>query len=1021
MHRKSELALDRPSNAPDGIYYMYENVLNKQYSFQDARTVIRNWRALSEDTNIAAGRVLDIFEAATIHDDSIANIEFLANLICEEVLNKVRDAAQVQLGMNIKNGNRKRSLRKIHTVVGAANLPNAYKNPTQEKVKEERKRQGYTGKPYGGLKKIEKDTDEAKTKKDETVEECYNRMLEKAIAIEQCDRILSNNESLNKRFDFDRAIRESDDIQETVYQLCEYIDTYNAPFKVRFNTALENIAYSLHKNGVNIANEELIPMITGYYGMHEFITENKFDDMVYILSEAKLFTPEETAYTLSVIIDDEDEVSKPNSIYEAFDIICEAKKPIDPNKELSKFKLKPNKDAASFKSLLERIYANDSTSIAENMDNIFDILRYGIIVGSFAINPVLAIVTLITDYCLKTKYGRSGLQKSIKKYDKEIMRVNRQIKKCDDDAKKEALKKYRDKLFECRSLMTDKLDKLYTRKENEKRSEKDDSYKLYDDGSDDDFDFDFDFSFDEAATFIAAFESIVESIYWDDANISDIICEKITKTNDVEDYSVISEFVELNYDILDVDKIIRTMESVNETNISNHSYYLVPELAYNIAKLKKLDMNDIKFKGVYEVYENTKYKYQSIDEMITFCRDFSPLTEGKEKLDIKNDIKNTKDAVKKNTISARNKLSITLNNLRRDMDKLSDKDRALSKNIDMAVERIKANFDRALSSYNREAVIKGSILPSASTCIKAAIITGAAWAVNPAIAVIGLLGVIGLAKSSQKKERQLIIDDIDIELAMCEKYLRAADEKGDMEASRNIMKTQRELQRQKNRLKYNMQMQFHEKTPNLPAVGTSEALNYAKNLDIIEEKVLTDMTIDKVAGDAEEIAKDATNYVKNKAKSEIDTGAVKGKKIINKKLSRQEMLDNPKLLKKYIEEEEDDPILSLNKVVDVVCWLFDASSFIQTHVFDALKKSLKNLAKSTINIADPRVKVAYKRTRKTCEKYIKQITKEIAKEDNPVKKRQLIQQRKQLQECLLEVDNHLTDDDIANIKDDKEG
>ena len=54
MHRKSELALDRPSNAPDGIYYMYENVLNKQYSFQDARTVIRNWRTLSEDTRKSA-------------------------------------------------------------------------------------------------------------------------------------------------------------------------------------------------------------------------------------------------------------------------------------------------------------------------------------------------------------------------------------------------------------------------------------------------------------------------------------------------------------------------------------------------------------------------------------------------------------------------------------------------------------------------------------------------------------------------------------------------------------------------------------------------------------------------------------------------------------------------------------------------------------------------------------------------------------------------------------------------------
>ena len=57
---------------------------------------------------------------------------------------------------------------------------------------------------------------------------------------------------------------------------------------------------------------------------------------------------------------------------------------------------------------------------------------------------------------------------------------------------------------------------------------------------------------------------------------------------------------------------------------------------------------------------------------------------------------------------------------------------------------------------------------------------------------------------------------------MCERYLKLAEEKNDMKAIRNIMQTKRSLQRQQQRLKYNMAVEFNEKvfdkalgTPNL--------------------------------------------------------------------------------------------------------------------------------------------------------------------------------------------------------------
>ena len=48
-----------------------------------------------------------------------------------------------------------------------------------------------------------------------------------------------------------------------------------------------------------------------------------------------------------------------------------------------------------------------------------------------------------------------------------------------------------------------------------------------------------------------------------------------------------------------------------------------------------------------------------------------------------------------------------------------------------------------------------------------------------------------------------ILSDIDIEIKMCDKYLKAAEDKDDLVAVREIMKTKRDLERQRARILYN--------------------------------------------------------------------------------------------------------------------------------------------------------------------------------------------------------------------------
>lgn len=135
---------------------------------------------------------------------------------------------------------------------------------------------------------------------------------------------------------------------------------------------------------------------------------------------------------------------------------------------------------------------------------------------------------------------------------------------------------------------------------------------------------------------------------------------------------------------------------------------------------------------------------------------------------------------------------------------VSAADKRISKTIDTTVSKIEKDIKDSIHNTSKEKVIKGKIIPSASRAIKLAILAGAGWAINPALTIIAALGALGVSKKISKKERMYILDEIDIELKILEKKINYAEMTNDTKELSNLLRLQRSLQRERQRIKYKM-------------------------------------------------------------------------------------------------------------------------------------------------------------------------------------------------------------------------
>ena len=127
-------------------------------------------------------------------------------------------------------------------------------------------------------------------------------------------------------------------------------------------------------------------------------------------------------------------------------------------------------------------------------------------------------------------------------------------------------------------------------------------------------------------------------------------------------------------------------------------------------------------------------------------------------------------------------------------------------NMDSAFDRLVNSLKKAAVSDRREAIIKGSVIPSFHKCLVLAASGAAVWALvpgGPPIVIISAVAGFATSKHLTKKERALMFDDIQIEIQLMEKEIQMADQKDQVKKMRQLMRMKKELERTAVRIKYN--------------------------------------------------------------------------------------------------------------------------------------------------------------------------------------------------------------------------
>lgn len=159
-----------------------------------------------------------------------------------------------------------------------------------------------------------------------------------------------------------------------------------------------------------------------------------------------------------------------------------------------------------------------------------------------------------------------------------------------------------------------------------------------------------------------------------------------------------------------------------------------------------------------------------------------------------------------------NSLKLAMEGLKAKFKDMSHKEQEVSKNLDNSATRFVKAMKDAMISDRREAIIKGSVIPSFSKCIKiglalagiGGISLAAAGTVLPAVIIA--LGGFAISKNLTRKERLLLLDDIETELDVVEKEIGLAESRNQMKKYRKLLKIRKDLQRQYQRIKYNVRV-----------------------------------------------------------------------------------------------------------------------------------------------------------------------------------------------------------------------
>lgn len=433
-------------------------------------------------------------------------------------------------------------------------------------------------------------------------------------------------------------------------------------------------------------------------------------------------------------------------------------------KMCDEFRTGQDKSPNKFNALIRKIYTKQPEDIIMGVPNIFGVVRAVFIFGTATvtiIGPVLAAILFIVDRLIYMEMNKDQSTKLLEKLRNEKRTVEKQIEngKDSENAKKylETLDKVIDKVVVYRDSMTD---------DDEDDEIEDDPF------GDDDL---FGDSLEEASLLLTRMEMVNTLFDLKESGIEEDICDNIDV---VVSERVVKHFVDTCSYLFDIITPTKLTEAM--TNYRHHTESVLESSIIDSA--------------TYMIFEDHFIK-EDMDSLVMAYEAAMTITEAFNKKE---------DGQKKGKKFNPSTIKLILQSFKSKIKDLSTKEKSIWQTIDVYANGMANSMQKALTNDRREAIIKGSVIPSFSKCIKSAIAIGGATLINPVLGIISAVGSFAVSKTLNYKEKRLIYDEIETELKVVEKEIQIAENDNDMKKYRCMLQYQRRLQREHDRIKYNI-------------------------------------------------------------------------------------------------------------------------------------------------------------------------------------------------------------------------
>ena len=285
------------------------------------------------------------------------------------------------------------------------------------------------------------------------------------------------------------------------------------------------------------------------------------------------------------------------------------------------------------------------------------------------------------------------------------------------------------------------------------------------------------------------------------------LIEKNSDTSVIEDTNIFNDMTDEEA-IIYCSSLIEAGYDLMTKRIEKNSLQNMVEVC---AKNKCVD-------SLYEVYKyssNPEFMFTEAYNNIFDKRTMRPLSN--IKMESKSDIENLLCMIEANNTlasldcqlqtvneSVLNTIKLALHNAKDKIKKFDVKQKEMWRTLDAYANKFMTSIEDSRDNDRRNAIIQGKTIPSFSKCVKTAIALAGAGVVtaNVMVPIIGAMALLARSNHLDNKEKQQLMDEIEIELKALDKEIELADKEDDLDKYRKLLRMQKKLQHEYQRIRY---------------------------------------------------------------------------------------------------------------------------------------------------------------------------------------------------------------------------